>query len=112
MNFLSFRSRVGPLKIKSIRELAPGFKPKWIRILFRLFAMGIVSMLIVFAGIALESRWVPWVGLAGILGVAIAIFAIKTLPVIMAFVGFWWPWMGLKAAELDSWLERDLEWGN
>jgi hypothetical protein len=31
--------------------------------------------------------------------------------ILLGFVGNWFPWVGLKALQLERWLERDLDHG-
>ena len=112
MKFLSYKWRTGPLKIKSLKELEPGFKPRWFRIEFRFVLIVFVSMPTLLAGSIFELYWLLLIGIAGIVVAALALMSLTLVPATMRFVGYWWPWMGLKAAELDSWLERDLDWGN
>ena len=111
MMFRLFKWRNQPIRIKSLKELEPGFKPKWFQISFRLTLLGLASMPLIVIGIINELYWMSWLGVTG-LGVAlIPLVLLEIIPPAMSFVGYWWPWMGLKAAELDSWLERDLDWG-
>ncbi|KIC24798.1 MULTISPECIES: hypothetical protein [unclassified Leisingera] len=110
--FRFFEQQHQPIKIKSLKELEPGFKPRWFRISFRLILMGFLSMPVIVAGSVLKVSLLIWLGVAVFHFVMFALIALSVVPRGMRFVGYWWPWVGLKAAQLDSWLERDLDWGN
>jgi len=100
-----------PNKIKSLKELEPDFMPRWFKYCFR-------AVLLIFAFLALiavaqffEAEFLAIVGAMGIVLCFTLFFLVILVPPVLSIVGYYWPWLALKAAQLDSWLERDLEWG-
>jgi len=57
MMFRLFKWRNQPIRIKSLKELEPGFKPKWFQISFRLTLLGLASMPLIVIGIINELYW-------------------------------------------------------
>ncbi|WP_157598799.1 hypothetical protein [Tateyamaria omphalii] len=104
------KERPRPLRIKSVDELSPGFKPRWVRT--RKWAL-IASLCFQFAFVFFQS------GHFHLLAVASLLFA--------CLVGWYWlhpknysalvglllrpfPELALEHAKLESWLEFDLDW--
>ncbi len=106
-----FNKKNGPLRIKSLRELRIGFRPRWFRFEIRL----IVTAIVWFFGLFFL---LPIIGGAWFLLIfSVSLYALIFLFVllgwtapVLAFFGYWIPWAALQSARLDHWLERDLDW--
>ncbi|KXF89244.1 hypothetical protein [Phaeobacter inhibens] len=109
--FRFFERRHRPVRIKNLKELEPGFKPRWFRISFRLGVLAFLSMPVILAGSVFKVPLLLWLGIICFQLVVFALILLTYVPKVTVFFGYWWPWLGLKAAQLDGWLERDLDWG-
>lgn len=101
-----------PLRIKSIRELEPGFTPRWFKICFRAVVACFLFLPVAMIGAAISSRLLQAIGTIGFFGAFVVPFVVSFFPLVLRVLGYWWPWLGMKSAQLDAWLERDLDWGN
>ncbi len=101
-----------PIRIKSLKELEPGFTPRYFRYSFRLVLIGMVMMLFLISAVFLKSNWFFWMAISGFISVAVAFFLLNFVPPTLRIVGYYWPWLYLKSIQLDSWLEHDLDWEN
>ncbi|MCI5042352.1 MAG: hypothetical protein MRY81_22100 [Donghicola eburneus] len=68
-------------------------------------------MIALIVGAISDVQWLAWSGLVVVGLVGLSIFVLEIGPKILSLVGYWFPGAGLKAAKLDAWLERDLDWG-
>lgn len=100
-----------PLRIRSTKELAPGFRPRWQRLELRCFAAAIGLVLLLMIGAAMDSQLVLSVSYIGGVFVTALFGFVKHGVVLLGFVGNWFPWVGLKALQLERWLEQDLDHG-
>ncbi len=99
-----------PIKIKSVKELQPGFKPKWFRICIGLFAVVAVFAILALVGVLSGAKWVASIaGLGGFVTYCVMI-AVVFFPKVVRFLGYWWPQLELKASNIICWLEHDLDW--
>ncbi len=108
-----FNKKTGPLRIKSLRELRIGFRPKWLRYKTRLIMTAVVwffGLLLLWP--ILGEEWFSRI-LSVSLYALIFLFVLLewTVPV-LTFLGYWIPWAALQSARLHHWLERDLDWDN
>lgn len=68
-------------------------------------------MAVIVLGSLVGKNWLSWLGVSSFSCATMAMISLQMAPIMMGFVGNWWPWMGGKAVQLDCWLERDLDWG-
>ncbi|MCG7572873.1 hypothetical protein [Thalassovita mediterranea] len=109
MNLNIFRKRT-PLRVRSVKELDPKFKPRWVKIeLGLLAAMAGACGCVVVAAI-LQIGWLAMIAFYGLPTLFAAVFAVKYGTVGLGFIGVWFPILALKAAQLERWLELDLDW--
>ncbi|QFT74768.1 hypothetical protein FIU92_17160 [Ruegeria sp. THAF33] len=100
-----------PTRIKSLKELDPSFKPRWFKICFGAVLSCFPFAFLAVIGSELEMHWLMLLSMLGMIFAASTTFLVCFVPFVLAFVGYWWPWLGLKSVQLDSWLQRDLDWG-
>ncbi len=97
-------------KIRSIRELDPYFRPRFVKLVFRLLLIGVLAILVGFGGHMADIQWLLWLSLLVFAVVGSGVFLIETLPPSLVFLGYWFPLLGVWGAGLEKWLEMDLDW--
>jgi hypothetical protein len=100
-----------PFRIRSTKELAPGFLPRWQRLELRCVAAVFGLCLLMIIGAATDSQLVLSVFYIGGVFVAALLGFVQYGVILLGFVGNWFPWVGLKALQLERWLEQDLDHG-
>jgi hypothetical protein len=100
-----------PNRIKSLKELDPRFRPRWHKLEIRLIQTLLLFIALLLVGALSEQAWLAQIGWYGLPCAFVALFALKWGSNLLATLGYWFPSLALKAAKLDAWLERDLEWG-
>ena len=98
------------VRIRSVKELSTNFKPRWLKIEIALastaFALAAVGVL---AGLAAWSLFFS-IAIYGVVACVIAMALVAVAPIVLGFLGYWFPPAVVIAARLDRWLERDLDW--
>lgn len=102
--------RLGSNRIISLKELDPGFCPRWYRLRIWLMWMAAGVFLAVLAGELLEQSWVVALANAGFFVLLALYVLLHWGSGLLAVLGYWVSPLAMKAAQLDKWLERDLEW--
>lgn len=104
--FAWLKQRNTPIRIKSLKELEYGFKPKWHRYLVRLELAGMIMASTILGAAQFNIQWLSWISICGFASISLLI----AIPPLLRFVAYYSPWLGLKSVQLDSWLELDLDW--
>jgi hypothetical protein len=104
------RGRKGPARIISVRQLDPGFRPRWHTLEIRLFKLMILLIALLLIGGFSGTAWLAMFGFYGLGCAFVSVFALRYGSDVMAALGYWFPPLALRATQLDTWLERDLEW--
>ncbi|MBU2943329.1 hypothetical protein Q4525_00605 [Shimia thalassica] len=99
-----------PNRIKTVTELDPRFRPRWYKLEIRLFQVMVLLVALLVVGAFSGMTWLATLGFYGIGCAFVAVFALEYGSNMLAALGLWLPPLALKAAQLDTWLERDLEW--
>ena len=100
-----------PIRIKSIKELDPSFKPRWHRLEVWLMQAIVLLVVLFIVGALLERAWLANIGLFGLVVSFVGVAVLKWGGNVLAVAGYWFPPLALTAARMDAWLERDLDWG-
>jgi len=100
-----------PIRIKSLKELEPGFTPKHFRYSFRLVLIGMMLVMTLIVAHFLGIKWMFGIALLSLLAIFAAVLLLNFIPPLLRAIGYYWPWLYLKSIQLDNWLELDLDWG-
>lgn len=103
--------RRAPLRIRHLRELEPGFKPRWFRYEIRLvFAAVFFGLLSICVGL-MGYPGLAYGAIAFCIAAIVAANLLGWMPAILLVFGYWWPSLAVTAVRIEKWLETDLEWG-
>lgn len=106
-----FKRLYRPTRIKSLKELQPGFTPKWCRYSFKLVLAAMTLAITMVVSGFFNIYWIYVMTIWSLVAVVVSLALLESVPPVLRVVAYYWPWLGLKSAQLDSWLELDLEWG-
>jgi hypothetical protein len=84
--------------------------PRWVKFEIRLFIVAALSFAVIMLGAFLELTWVTPLGRRLFVLVIFLMLSLVVAPILLSFIGYWFPSVALKAAQLNCWLERDLDW--
>ena len=93
-----------------LKELAPDFLPKWVRLRLGGVAFVFVCFFVVLLGQKLPSPMIESIGIVGALLTPVVFIAVWVLRWIIKFIGVFWPLVAHKSAELEQWLDHDISW--
>jgi hypothetical protein len=107
---LRLYDRPTPLRIKSIRELDPGFRPRWVRVGRWALAMSLVLQVLFVLSLGRESMAMPMTFL-----ISACVFGWFWLSPkwYCAVIGLWlrpFSSLAVRFAKFEMWLELHLDW--
>ena len=91
--------------------MAPGFRPRWARIERGLYVVAGVMVVLFTVGTLSDSQILVRAAFIGAGAVVFAVSFVKHGGTLLGFLGDWSHWLGLKSAQLERWLEQDLDRG-
>lgn len=107
-----FQKQHKTLNIKSLKELEPRDWPRWFKICFWVIFSGFPFLMLFWIGDLVGILLLQWVGILGFFIAFPTVFVVVFVPFVIRILGYWWPWLGLKSAQIDPWLQRDLDLGD
>ncbi len=104
-----FKNSSQPTKINSLKDLEPKAKPKWFKICFWAVFSCFPFLVVVWIGNVVNVKLLQLIGTLGFFVAFTTPFVVRFVPLFLRVLSYWWPWLGLKTAQLDTWLQNDLD---